>query len=199
MQFHSWILSLQCRGTVVSQLTICFCCSFLLNSSSAVVGAPSHRHSPLQIFTWVLPTYYSSSWTFLMWVRCTGCSPSGVGCFSAGLPWGHKSCQQTFCSVHVSSLHGMVYSIVFLRGHSLLGAHPPPPKSPPLQAAGASAHSTLLLTSVQGRSCFTMICTRSCSATSFSAWSTSFLTCLTDPGRCRALFSYILIPLSSST
>lgn len=129
-----------------------------------------------------------------MWVHCTGCSPSGIGCFSAGLPWCHKSCQQTFCSVGFSSLHGIVYSI-FPRGHSLLRAHPPAPKLPPLQAAGASAHSTLLLISMQGLSCFTMVCTRSCSAICSTVpgappSSPSSLT-LVDVGRCSCIFSFL--------
>jgi len=46
----------------------------------------------------------SASRTVPVRVLPTGCSSSGMGCSSVGLPWGYKSCQQ-ICSSVGSSLH----------------------------------------------------------------------------------------------
>lgn len=182
-----------------SQLTVCFCFSFLLTffPCCSVESLPQRQSST--------NFYLSPSHMRQFFMNCSnvgsldGMQPFRNRLLQCRSPTGHKSFHQTFYREGFSSLHGIVHSTVFPWDHSLLWAHPPAPKLPPLQAAGPSAHSTLLLTSMQGHSYFTTVCTRSCSGMCSSAWTTSFLTFLTDPDRCRAVFLHIRIPLSSST
>jgi len=123
-----------------------------------------------------------------------GCSPSGTGCCSVGLPWGHKPCQQT-CSGVGSSLHGCAGPGRSLLQHGVStgpqlpsGIHLLRRGVPPTGCRWISAPPWTSM-GCGGKTCLTMVFITSCKGR-LSAPASRALplpSFFTDPGVCRVV------------